>query len=123
MEMSLVCINCPKSCILKVIADGNQILVEGNSCKNGIDYAVSEITNPTRVVTTIVYVENGDKKLLPVKTSSPIPKGLIMECMRELKKVKAKAPIKIGDVIVKNILNTGADIVATGNVEALKGHQ
>ena len=37
--------------------------------------------------------------------------------MEEIEKVEVKAPIKIGDVIIKDVLGTGVDIVATKNIE------
>ena len=49
-------------------------------------------------------------------TSSPIPKGMIFNVMKEIDKVRAKAPVKIGDVLIPNVLGTGSDIVATRNI-------
>ena len=51
-----------------------------------------------------------------VKTKSDIPKGKIFDVVRDLKDVVAKAPVKIGDILVKDVAETGVDIVATANV-------
>jgi CxxC motif-containing protein len=75
------------------------------------------MTNPTRTITTSLFVNGGVHPTVSVKTSREIPKGLIFKCMKEMSGLRAKAPIAVGDVIVKNILNTGADIVATRNVD------
>lgn len=113
----LVCINCPMGCSLEVKVDGDKYIVSGNSCKNGIRYALSEVTNPARTVTTSIFVDGGARPTVSVKTSREIPKALIHECMKELACTRIKAPVKIGDVVVSNILNTGTDIVATRNIE------
>lgn len=112
----LICINCPMGCQLKVDdSDLNNIKVTGNTCKRGETYGINEVLHPKRMVTSIVKVE-GKEDILSVKTKEAIPKELIFEALYVLKDVKAKAPIKIGDVVVKNILNTGVDVIATKNI-------
>ena len=113
----MICIVCPKGCRLSVDQrpDGES-LVMGNGCNRGIPYAKKELTNPTRVVTSTVKINGGIHKRLPVKTSTDIPKGLNFAVMKELEKIEVNAPIKVGTVLIKNILDTGADIVATRNM-------
>lgn len=115
--IEMICIVCPKGCRLSVDQrpDG-EILVMGNGCNRGIPYAKKELTNPTRVVTSTVRINGGIHKRLPVKTSTDIPKGLNFSVMKELESIELNATIKVGTVIIKNILNTGADIVATRNM-------
>ena len=112
MTRNLTCIICPQGCSLNVeIEDGKVISVEGNTCKRGYDYAISEVTNPVRTVTSTIKLENGE--MIPVKTDKPIPKDLIFKCMEEINKKTIKKHIEIGQVIIENILNTGSNIVAT----------
>ncbi|MFH5836321.1 DUF1667 domain-containing protein [Proteiniclasticum sp. C24MP] len=113
----MICIVCPKGCRLQVDEkpDG-EIIVMGNGCNRGIPYAKKELTNPTRVITSTVKITGGIHKRLPVKTSTDIPKGLNFDVMRELEKIEVVAPIKVGTVLIKNVLGTGADIVATRNM-------
>ena len=115
--IEMICIVCPKGCRLSVDQrpDG-EILVMGNGCNRGIPYAKKELTNPTRVVTSTVKINGGIHKRLPVKTSTDIPKGLNFAVMKELEKIEVNAPIKVGTVLIKNILDTGADIVTTRNM-------
>ncbi len=110
----MICIVCPQGCRLSVDErpDG-EIIVTGNGCNRGIPYAKKELTNPTRVVTSTVKIHGGIHKRLPVKTSTDIPKGLNFAVMKELNNVEVNAPIKVGTVLIENILGTGADIVAT----------
>ncbi len=109
----LICIICPKGCRLKVDENFN---VEGNSCIRGVSYAKAELTNPTRMVTSTVLIKNGVINRLPVATSNAIPKDKIMDVMSEINKQKVIAPIYVGDIIIKNVLNLGVDIVATREV-------
>lgn len=114
---NFICINCPMGCSLEVKTENGQITVTGNSCKRGLDYAISEVTDPKRIVTTSVFVNGGNHPTVSVKTSSEIPKDKIFSCIKELSGLKIDAPVRIGDCVVKNILGTGVDIVATRNVE------
>ncbi|SEQ26132.1 CxxC motif-containing protein [Lachnospiraceae bacterium NE2001] len=108
-----VCICCPMGCSLSVELDdaGNVTEVTGNTCNRGRDYAISEVTAPTRMVTTTVRSVEGVS--IPVKTKEPIPKGKIFECMEDIKKAVVSLPVKVGDTIVSNVAGTGIDIVAT----------
>ena len=118
MKKELICINCPQGCNLNVEFDQNKIIsVEGNECKMGVKYAEEEVFHPVRMVTTTAAVMDGFIKLLPVKTSCPIDKSLTPNIVKEISKIKVEAPVKSGDIIIKNILNTGADIVATRTVK------
>lgn len=112
----MVCIVCPLGCKLKVIKDDTTdtgYVVEGNKCFRGADYGVKELTNPTRVLTTTVVISDAPLKRLPVRTSGAIPKHLIQQAMKQINKVEVKAPIKVEQVIIKNILDTGVDVVAS----------
>jgi len=120
MIKKLVCIQCPMGCKLIVNIDesNNNILkIEGNKCLRGIDYANDEIKAPKRILTSSVKVNGGDLPLVSVKTDRPIPKKLIKEIMLILKEIEINAPIKRGDIIIKNILNSGANIVATRSIK------
>ena len=110
----LICITCPRGCHLQV--DDN-LNVTGNMCPRGAVYAIAELTHPVRMVTSSVTVISEVESRLPVKTKDPIPKELIFNVVEEIKKVKVNAPIKIGDVIIKDVLGSGVDIVATKNIE------
>lgn len=120
MEKEIICIGCPMGCRMSVISEENgQIIVTGNSCPKGKEYAANECFNPTRMVTTTVRIENGIYPLLSVKTSQPVPKDLVLKCMAVLREVKVEAPVYAGQVIIKNIADTQADIVATKSMERI----
>ena len=115
---NLTCINCPMGCALTVEMNGDEVVnISGNTCKRGEVYAQKEVSNPTRIVTSTVRVMGGKADMVSVKTREDIPKGKIFECVRALRNVEVRAPIRIGDVIVSNIADTGIDVIATKNVE------
>ena len=115
--MNLICINCPRGCHLSVEKVGDEIRVEGNACPRGHTYAVSELTNPLRTLTTTVEIKSDTQMRLPVISSAPLPKGRIMEAMKALKDVKVEAPVHMGDPVYKNILDLGIDILASRSIE------
>lgn len=118
MTKNLVCIVCPKGCRMKVTFPDNNlqrdtISVEGNSCERGKDYAIQEIIQPQRVLTSTVKITGSRHSRLPVKTNRSIPKSMLLNVMRELDQIEVKAPVRTGDILIANIGDTGADIVAT----------
>jgi len=114
-KIELTCIVCPIGCTIKLIKDKDKIIsVSGNGCKRGYDYSIEEITNPKRTLTTTIRIEND--LMLSVKSEKAIPKEKILKCMSIINGVKVKTPVKIGDVIIKDILKTGIDIVSTKNI-------
>ncbi len=117
MEKNLICICCPRGCHLTV--DEN-MSVSGNFCPRGAKYAIDELTHPTRIVTSTVKVNDGSYSVCSVKTASPVPKEKIFEVMEEINKVELKAPVSIGDIVIKNVLNLSVDIIATENIELVK---
>lgn len=117
---TLTCIGCPKGCELTVEIDNDEIIaVSGNTCPKGEKYARSEFTNPKRIVTSIVKVEGGNIAVAAVKTREAIPKNKISECMDEIRKITVKAPVNISDIIVKNVADTGVDVIATKKIDTI----
>ncbi len=107
-------------CPVTVELDNGEITsIAGNTCKRGETYARNECTNPKRSLTTTVKVIGGECAVVPCKSSGAIPKGKIMECADFIRGVQITAPVKIGDVLVNNILGTGINIVATNNCEEI----
>ena len=111
----LICVACPMGCGITVQLDDNANVCEvtGNTCPRGKAYAITECTAPTRVLTSTVKVNGGRVNMVSVKSSAPIPKGMMFDIMKEINSVQVDAPVEIGQVIIKNVLGTGADIVAT----------
>ncbi len=109
-----ICITCPKGCHLKI--DEETLEVSGNNCPRGAVYAKGELTAPKRTVTTTVALVGGELPRCPVRTTSAVPKEMVVEIVRELKKHTLSSPVKIGQVVTANILGTGADVIVTRNL-------
>ena len=118
MEMKqLVCIGCPLGCNLQVtIEDDHTISVTGNTCPRGADYARKEMTDPRRIVTSSVKVTGGHLASVSVKTESDIPKGKIFDCVKALREVELTAPVSIGQIVLRNVADTGVNVIATKNI-------
>ena len=109
----LICITCPRGCRLTV---DDKLNVSGNTCPRGETYAKAELTNPVRMITTTASIISKEETRLPVRTSKPISKKLMFAVVEEIKKIEVKAPIKIGDVVIKGVLGTDVDIISAKNV-------
>ena len=113
MEKKLTCVECPKGCEITVELDGDKIIsVGGYSCLRGKKYAESEVICPRRVLTTTVKCADGG--VVYVNTINPVKKSEIFELMDKINKITVCPPVKIGQIIVKDIAE-GSDLIATCN--------
>ena len=118
------CTICPSECLLTVEverdADGAVAEVRsvtGNSCPRGDKFARQELTCPMRVLTTTVAVSGGDEALLPVRTSEAIPLELHAQAMALIRGLVVNAPIRMGNVVLKDLLNTNIDLIAILDID------
>ena len=119
-EKEITCIVCPIGCKILVKTDGKQFEVsDSHKCKRGIEYARSEALDPRRMLTSSVLVKAGEWPLVSVKSSKSIPKNKVFEVLKEIKKANIKAPINLGQIIIKNVANTKIDIIATKSIKKL----
>ena len=99
---------------MTVSGEVGNLQVTGNTCPKGEEYAIHECTNPVRTVTAAVRVSNRYNSMVSVKTVTPVPKQKMMDVMTILHRTRVQAPIKIGDIILRDIC--GSDIVVTKDV-------
>lgn len=118
------CTTCPSECLLTVEverdADGAVAEVRsvaGNSCLRGDKFAHQELTCPMRVLTTTVAVSGGDEALLPVRTAEAIPLALHAQAMNFIRGLVVNAPIRMGDVVLENLLNTKINLIASMDID------
>lgn len=118
------CTTCPSECLLTVEVerddDGNVAEVHsvtGNSCPRGDKFAHQELTCPMRVLTTTVAVSGGDEDLLPVRTAEAIPLALHAQAMDLIRSLVVDAPVRMGDVILPNLLDTDINLVASMDID------
>ena len=117
-KQNMICIGCPMGCELTVETNGD-IKVSGHVCKIGITYGEEEVTNPRRNIATSVWVDGGDIPMLSVKNNVPIPKGKIFDCVKAVKAIRVQAPVKMGDIVIKNAADTGVDFIATREIKKI----
>lgn len=110
----LICIMCPKGCHLKV---DDELNVTGNTCPRGVTYGKQEVTDPRRYLTSTVKIASSYYRRLPVISSGDLPKDRVSDVVKYLDTVSVKAPVKVKDVIVKDVLGLGVDIIATRTIE------
>lgn len=117
------CTTCPSECLLTVEverdADGvaEVCSVAGNSCPRGDKFAHQELTCPMCVLTTAVAVSGGDEALLPVRTDEAIPLELHAQAMDLIRGVVIEAPIRMGDVVLENLLDTNINLIASMDID------
>ncbi len=111
--MELVCIVCPKGCRINIDESGN---ITGNTCKKGENFARSEMTCPMRTVCSTVKTTFPEMPVLPVRTAGEIPKAKINDLMKEINAVTVSEKLKRGDVVIKGVVGTDVDLIATESV-------
>lgn len=99
-------------CSLTIEEIDGQVVVKGNTCKRGEIYGKEEYTHPKRSVTTLVQLEGGG--VASVKTTTTVPKERIFDVVHFIGTLVSPKDCKIGDVIAKDVLGLGADVVITG---------
>lgn len=116
----MICVCCPNGCLLTAKQKENgEYEVSGNKCPRGEEYAITEMTRPARNISSLIRVEGGEGPVISCKTSSEIPKKKIFEVMEVINKTTASAPVSVGDVLIKDVLGLGIDIVATNEMKQL----
>lgn len=110
----LTCIICPRGCHL-VIDDNNN--ATGNSCPRGAKYAIEEISDPKRTLTSTVRVDSKLLRVCPVKSATAIKKDLLLKAMEDVDRIHLKAPVKMGQVVLENLAGSGVALIATRDIK------
>jgi len=103
---TITCIMCPNGC--EITYD-----LEGGMCGKGPEYVKNEILNPRRTLTTSVKVIGGEIPLVSVKTTGSIPKESLKDAMRLVGRMAVEAPVEPGQIIQKDFMEAGIDLIAT----------
>ena len=116
MKRDLICIVCPMGCHCSIEEDATApkgYKVTGITCKRGEDYAIKEITEPTRMLTSTIRIEGARLPRLPVRTSGAIPKERIHDCMDLINALTVAHPVAMGQVLLKDLFGTGVNLIAS----------
>jgi CxxC motif-containing protein len=109
-----VCVVCPVGCEIDVVHDGSKIIsMEGNKCEKSEEFVRQELTEPMRILTTTVRIQGSRWPVIPVRTDKAVAKRSFPRIMRQLRRIRLQAPVSMLDVVVRDILRTGANIIAT----------
>ena len=118
MKKTIVCTVCPNGCEIEAeYTCREDIKITGNKCNRGIAYCTDECFDPRRTFTSSVRISGAGRRMLPVRTTEPVPKALLMRCAEEVHKITVKAPVKRNQIISPNFLETGADLIAAMSLE------
>lgn len=115
------CIGCPIGCPLQLQHQGNEITeISGYECDRGAKYAKQEFTDPRRSLSTTVQITGARSRRLPVKVTGPVSKDRVMEAVRKIHALRIKAPVALGQVLIKDFLKEkGSDVVACRSMEII----
>lgn len=119
LPKEITCIICPNGCRSTVTeADGGDLDIVGATCKRGFKYAGQEYRAPKRMLITTMRIEGGILPVLPVRSNRDIPKERIFDAVQYISSIATKAPVKMGDVLVENLIGLGVDLIASRDIEA-----
>ena len=108
------CIVCPTCCELET--DG--VKVNGALCPKGEGFALQEMVMPLRVVTTTVGAETPEGiRMIPVKTTAPVPMGRIFEIMKEIKALRLSEIPAVGTRFSTGAAMESIEWVVAGELE------
>ena len=109
-----ICVVCPIGCEIDIVHDGSKIIsMEGNKCERSEEFVSQELIEPMRILTTTVRIQGSRQPVIPIRTDKSVPKRLFPSIMRQLRRVKVQAPVNTLDVVVRDVLHTGANVIAT----------
>ncbi|MFA5481304.1 MAG: DUF1667 domain-containing protein [Bacilli bacterium] len=109
--MKLTCIICPNGCALEI--DEKTMQVTGYKCSRGAAFAVNELTDPRRSITSTVKTTLPEYPVVSVRSDGDLPKALIGKAISLLKTILVDEYLSIGTIIVNNVLDTGVNIITT----------
>jgi CxxC motif-containing protein len=116
--LDAVCTLCPTSCRLVARGSVEAPVVTGASCERGQAFAREELLDPRRIVSTTVRIEGWSRPLMPVRTRDAVPRSAIAEVMRATRRVRLRAPVTIGSVVIADVAGTGVALIASDDATA-----
>ena len=119
MKRLFTCIICPTGCEMEAEYEGAGLVsLTGNLCPKGKAYVTQELLDPRRTIATSVPVKGGTLPLASVRLTKPIPRDRIFDVMKEINKQTPSAPLRVNDVLIKDVLGLNSDVIITRNVPA-----
>jgi CxxC motif-containing protein len=99
--------------LLFVERDGGAVRVANNGCSRGVEFAVKELNDPERTLTSTVKVLKGEFPLVSVRSDGPVKKTELLSLIRQLDTLTVEAPINAGQTLISGAGINRVNIVAT----------
>lgn len=115
-QKTIKCQVCPVGCTLQTSNIDNKLIIEGNKCSRGVEYAKSVYEDSPQVLFGRCLLSNASMGRLPVKTTEAVPANLKNQVMEKIRNTSVNAPISKGQIIIKNILDLNIDVVSMRKV-------
>ena len=113
MAETLTCVLCPVGCELSVERAGEGLDVRGAQCDKGAGFASNEVLRPRRNLATSVPLAGTADRMISVRLSAPVARDLIFPILAEIGRLRPESPVGRGQVLIKDVLGTGVDVIAT----------
>ena len=117
MNERLTCVLCPVGCRLEVGRRDGNLEVRGNECAKGVDFAVQEILHPMRNLAASVPLRGTASRMVSVRLSAAVPRDLLRPILDEISRLRPDAPVRRGQILIADVLGSGADVIATRTVK------
>ena len=91
--------------------------MSGNRCVKGIEFANEEVLDPQRNLATSLPIDGAVFKMVSVRLNQRVPRKMLDAVLAEIRQLHPVPPITSGDVLIQDILGTGADVIATRTVK------
>ena len=113
MKKTIICTVCPNGCTVEAeYTTKEDIVLTGNRCPRGVSYCKDECFEPKRMFTDSVSIKGSSRRRMPVRTTGPIPKDMILECAAKVKEISLECPVKSQQVVAEDFMGTGVDLIA-----------
>ena len=81
-----------------------------------MDYAAGYKSADSVFLKGRCLLENGPLGRLPVVSSTPVPQAVVDEMLTVIQQTYVSAPVEKGQIVIKNILGSGIDILSQRRV-------
>jgi len=109
----LYCETCPKGCLLTIMSSGTGMLIDGNGCLKGYDFAEEWMDKPVRTLTTTIRTNFPDIPVISVKSEAPIEKKALTDAINEINAKVVDTELGCGDTVIEDVAGTGVRIIVT----------
>lgn len=117
MYETKTCLICPVGC--EITYEQNNInSIKGNRCGRGKEFIINTFSEKKSIVSGRVKINGGIMSKIPVNTDIEVDSILAERILEEIKQITLNAPIKNGDVVIENILDSGVNIIAGRTMKA-----